>query len=147
MEKFQPHAGSKSTMEKIVMRLAATMTAVLTLGCAAQPDATATDPVDDFIVVSELEALDTVRFRAQFNYKVITDEYVVLTSREDYYLAQFQRRCRELDEIEVVPDIRYDRNMLRAGIDTIRGCRIDRLFAIDKAQAQELEILGKRPEK
>lgn len=125
------------------MRLAATLIATLSLGCAAQPDATATDAIDDFIVVSELEALDAVRFRDQFNYKVITDEYVVLTSREDYYLAQFRRRCRELSERDVVPDIRHDRNKLRAGIDTIRGCRIDRLFAIDEAQAQELEILGK----
>ncbi len=76
--------------------MAALMTALL-LGCAGQPGASATDAVDDFIVVSELEALDVVRFRDQFNYRVITDEYVVLTSRKDYYLARFQRRCRELN--------------------------------------------------
>jgi hypothetical protein len=132
-------------MEKIRMRLTAALIATLVLGCAGQSGTTATDAVDDFIVVSELEALDAVRFRDQFNYKIITDEYVVLTSRNEYYLARFQRRCRELKENVIVPDIRFDRNMLRAGIDTIRGCRIDRLFAIDEAQAQELEFLGKRP--
>jgi len=132
-------------MVNVVMRLAATMMAMLLFGCAAQTEATATDAIDDFIVVSELEALESVRHRGQFNHKIITEEYVVLTSRKDYYLVRFRRRCRELNENYVVPDIRYDRNKLRAGIDTIRGCRIDRLFAIDEAQAQELEILGKRP--
>lgn len=127
------------------MRLTAVLTVTLLLGCAGQPGASVTDAVDDFIVVSELEALDVARFRYQFNYKIITDEYVVLTSRGDYYLAQFRRRCRELDQSEFPPDIRFDRNKLRAGIDTIRGCRIDRLFAIDEAQAQELDILGKGP--
>ena len=115
------------------------------LGCAAQPRESATDAVDDFIVVSELEALDVVRFREQFDYKIISDEYVVLTSRGDYYLAQFRHRCRELYQYEVRADIRFDRNQLRAGTDTIRGCLIDRLFAIDGAQVQELEILGKGP--
>lgn len=132
-------------MKNIMKRLTAVTMAALLLGCSAQPRASATDAVDDFIVVSELEALDVVRFRDQFNYKIISDEYVVLTSRGDYYLAQFRHRCRELDEYEVRADIRLDRNKLRAGIDTIRGCRIDRLFAIDEAQAQELEILGKGP--
>lgn len=124
--------------------MVALMTALL-LGCAGQPGASATDAVDDFIVVSELEALDVVRFRDQFNYSAISDEYVILTSRGDHYLAQFRRRCHELNEYQVVPDMRYDRNRLRAGVDTMRGCRIDRLFAIDESQAQELEILGKGP--
>jgi len=126
-------------------RLTAVLMATPLLGCAEQPVASATDAVDDFIVVSELEALDVVRFRDQFNYKIISDEYVILTSRGDYYLAQFRRRCHELNDNEFPPDIRYDRNKLRAGIDTIRGCRIDRLFALDEAQAQELEILGQGP--
>lgn len=127
------------------MRLTAALIAPLLLGCAGQPGPSATDAVDDFIVVSELEALDVARFRDQFNFKIITDEYVVLTSRGDYYLARFRRRCHELNQKEFAPDIRFNRNKLRAGIDTIRGCRIDRLFAIDEAQAQELQILGKGP--
>lgn len=127
------------------MRLTAALMATLLLSCAGQPGPSATDAVDDFIVVSELEALDVARFRDQFNHRIITDEYVVLTSRGDYYLAQFQRRCHELNQDEFAPDIRFDRNKLRAGIDTIRGCRIDRLFAIDETQAQELQVLGKGP--
>ena len=132
-------------MKNIMTRLTAVLMAAPLLGCAGQPKESATDAVADFIVVSELEALDVVRFRGQFDYKTISDEYVVLTSRGDYYLAQFRRRCHELNEYEFRADIRFDRNQLRAGTDTIRGCLIDRLFAIDGAQAQELEILAKGP--
>jgi len=127
------------------MRLVIIMAAAILFGCAAQPGPTKSDAIADFIVVNELEALDVVRFRDQFHYKQLTEDYLVLTAREDYYLAEFRRRCRELNTNEISPDLRYDRNTLRAGIDTIRGCRIGRLFAIDKGQAQELEHIGKEP--
>ncbi|MGI9233041.1 MAG: DUF6491 family protein [Woeseiaceae bacterium] len=126
---------------------AAAMTLVLT-ACAAQPDPDNLDDedaIDDFIVVAELEALDTVRFRRQFNFEPLNEEYIILTSRNDYYLVEFRRRCRELNYNAVTPDIRHEKNVLHAGIDTIRGCRIERIFAIDKGQAEELEHIGKEP--
>ena len=127
------------------MRLVIIMAAAALFGCAVQPGPTKGDAIADFISANELEALDVVRFRDQFHYKQLTEDYLVLTAREDYYLAEFRRRCRELNTNEISPDLRYDRNKLRAGIDTIRGCRIERLFAIDKGQAQELEHIGKEP--
>ncbi|MGI9236564.1 MAG: DUF6491 family protein [Woeseiaceae bacterium] len=137
---------------KTVVQLTAGMAAaviVLTLtACAAQPDPddlNDKNAIDDFIVVTELEALDSVRFRRQFNYKPLNEEYVILTSHHDYYLVEFRRRCRELDQKEVTPDFRFDRNVLRAGIDTIRGCPIGRMFAIDSGQAEELEHIGIEP--
>lgn len=126
-------------------RLLGISIATLLVGCATQSGPTETDAIADFIVVSELEPLDVVRFRDQFNYKRLTDDFLVLTSRDDYYLVEFRRRCRELNRNEITPDLRYDRNVLRAGIDTIRGCRIERMFVIDKGQAEELEHIGKEP--
>lgn len=114
----------------------------LLFGCVAQPGPDANDAIADFIVVSELKPKDIVRLRDQFNYDYLSENYVVLKARGDYYLVQFQRRCHELREREITPDKRFDRNTLRAGFDTIRGCRIDRMFAIDAAQAKELEFLA-----
>lgn len=114
-------------------------------GCAMQTGPGADEAIADFIAVSELEELRTVRMRQQFSYDDITERFIVVKSKTDRYLVEFRRRCRELNQNDITPDIRRDRNALRAGIDTIRGCIIDRMFAIDEAQAQELEQLGRAP--
>ncbi|NNF40051.1 MAG: hypothetical protein HKN64_01645 [Woeseiaceae bacterium] len=40
------------------------------------------------------------------------------------------------------PDVRYQRNVLRARFDTLRGCVIERLYGIDNAAAEELQQLA-----
>jgi len=123
-------------------RTIAAVLLTLLAGCATQAGPSADDPIADFIAVSELAELRTVRMRQQFSYTEVTERYVILKAHKDRYLVEFRRRCRELNEYEVTPDRRQDRNVLRSGIDTIRGCIIDRMFAIDIGQAQELEHLG-----
>lgn len=126
-------------------RSIAALLLTLLAGCAAQLGPNTDDAIADFIAVSELEEMRTVRMRQQFSYEEITERFIVVKSKTDYYLVEFRRRCRELNQYEFAPDIRRDRNVLRSGIDTIRGCIIDRMFAIDETQAQELEHLGRGP--
>ena len=95
--------------------------------------------------MAELAPLKVVRFRHQYSYKQLNERYIVLRSRQDYYLAAFKRRCRELNLYEIEPDIRRDANALYAGIDTIRGCPIGEIYQIDKTQAEELELIAKEP--
>lgn len=123
----------------------AALMATLLIACASQPDTSVNDAVDDFIVVSELKELDTVRMREQFHHTILSEHYIILRTRRENYLVKFQRRCRELNDSQIKPDMRFERNTLRAGFDTIRGCRIDRMYAIDESQAQELVHLGKAP--
>lgn len=137
---------SNATMRQMTVRLTATFVAALLCGCAAQPEPTENDVVSDFIVVAELEALDTVRFRDQFSTRPLADRYALVKARGDQYLVVFRRRCHELYGSVYQPDIRYEGNVLRAGSDTIRGCRIDRIFAIDESQAAELRLLANRLE-
>lgn len=125
-----------------------TLTALLgalLAACASQTEPTVSDAVADFIVVSELEEMDTVNTREQFSYKYLSERYIILKTRRENHLVQFNRRCRELNAPYVTPDVRFDSNTLRAGSDTIRGCRIDKMYAIDEAQAEELIYLGKAP--
>jgi len=126
-------------------RLIAMLVPGVLVGCAVQTGLTVDDAVVDYIAVSELQTLRTARMRHQWSYKQVTERYVIVSARDDHYLVEFRRRCRELSDRHVTPDLRHERNVLRSGIDTIRGCRIDRMFAIDKAQAQELEQIGKAP--
>ena len=119
--------------------------ALLVIACASQTGPNVSDAVADFIVVSELEEKDTVNTRGQFSYKYLSERYIILKTRRENYLVQFNRRCRELNDPTVTPDIRFDSNVLRPRLDTIRGCRIDKMYAIDEAQADELIYLGQAP--
>ena len=120
---------------------------IVLCACATQNGQQVTDAIDDLIQVAELEELDKVRTSStdQFYYDELSDDYVILRTRRDQYLVRFTRRCRELNDTKPTPDIRHDPNTLRARFDTIRGCRISNIYAIDKAQAEELKYLGEAP--
>ncbi len=47
------------------------------------------------------------------------------------------------DNTRVTPDFRYDHNVMRRGTDTLRGCRIDKIYRLTEAQALEIEVLAK----
>jgi len=128
-------------MKQIVIAL----TVMLLTACVAQQRPDATNAVKDFIEVSELEETESARTRDQYSYTVLSEEFIVVRSRHDHYLVQFTRKCRELDDPRPTPDIRHERNKIRARFDTIRGCHIDKIYPIDKVQAEELESLGKAP--
>jgi hypothetical protein len=101
----------------------------------------ANEAVADFIAVSELQQQDTIRTARQWGFDELGDRYAIVDSGKEKYLVEFRRRCHELDQNTVTPDVRYQRNVLRARFDTIRGCAIWRLYAIDDAPAQELQQL------
>lgn len=111
-------------------------------GCAAQPDPRVDDAIDDYVFLSALEETDSIRTREQFAISEITERYIFLRTRKDVYLVEFTRRCHELNEPRVTPDIRFDSKTLRPHLDTIRGCRIEKIFPINEAEAQELELLA-----
>lgn len=129
------------------------ITAMLMLlaGCASQPqgvpDIDESDAVDDFVAINELERTDVARTTNSFDYGYLTDRYVVVTTRRSYYLVQLFGRCPELTDVtaNVQPDIRYEARAIRAGVDTIRGCRIKSIYEIDESQALELKQIGEAP--
>lgn len=113
----------------------------LLAGCAAQTGPTVDDAIEDFISASELEELDVIRTLDRYSIADLTERYIILRTRKDVYLVSFDRHCLEWYKDKVTPDIRHDKNALRPRVDTIRGCRINRIFAIDEAGAEELTML------
>ena len=118
---------------------------VLLSGCATSPDPGITDAVTDYVQVAELKPQNQVRTYGDYSYRVISQRYIIVATRRETFLAEFVRDCRELDDFRVTPDYRHDANLLRARFDTIRGCRIGKIYAVDEGQAQELENLGEAP--
>ena len=120
--------------------------------CATAPDdepgaIAEDDPIADYIQVAELREVDAVRSFESLQHRVISEDYIILYDRRRSHLATFRRPCRELYDVDVTPDIRFDGNTVRARFDTIRGCRIDALYEISAGQAEELMQLGEASKK
>ena len=80
------------------------------------------------------------------SWNMIDETFILYNARKETYLVEFARACWELrDNTRVTPDKRWDANIVRARFDTIRGCRIARIFALDEAEIAELKNIGEAP--
>ncbi len=118
-------------------------------GCAGAPENDSVivrnDSIDDYIKVAELEEIDAIRKRGELHHTVVTENYIILRDRRNTYLAVFRQKCWQLEETRVTPDVRYDKNVVRARFDSYRGCRIGAIFGLSEGQATEILGLGAEP--
>jgi len=147
---FRPRSWSKPAerqLEGNMSRYTATLMLALMSACATQADTDDSAAIDDFIAISDLHEVRIVRTLDDFDYDALTDRYVIVEARRDYYLVELYGRCRELmtEYADIQPDIRPEAKAIRTGEDTIRGCRIKAMYEIDKVQAMELNEIGEAP--
>jgi len=125
------------------------LVSVLTLmaGCSSTPQvAVDTQTVRDYVEVGELEDVKHIRVYSHDSWSYLTEYFVLYEARTSDYLVEFRRRCPELrDNAVIVGDHRYDHNRLRVNEDTLRGCRIGKIYPLTEAQVIELRNLGKGP--
>jgi hypothetical protein len=116
--------------------------------CAAQDPVVTQDPkqaVLDLIEVQELVETDQIKTSNKDHWDQIDQNFLLYEANKKVYLIEFARRCYELDEYPVVADIRKGGNAMHAGFDTLRGCRIARIFALTEGEAAELKAIGESP--
>lgn len=113
--------------------------------CATTPQEVDKEAVEDFIAVRNLPEVDKIRSDSTDGWYELNNYYVIYQTRRGDYLFQFARRCWELDEQRVTADKRWDANTVRARFDTLRGCRIDKIFSLTETDADELKQLGSAP--
>jgi hypothetical protein len=125
---------------------------ILLAGCAGQDEKD--DPstqdvgqaVRDFIELRELEEVDDMRTGTRDGWTEINETFILYSARKDTYLVEFTRRCYELrDHTRITPDERWDANLIRSRFDTIRGCRIAKIYALSEAEIAELKNIGEAP--
>jgi hypothetical protein len=123
--------------------LAVSLTVVA--ACAGTPEIPAeTQAIRDYVEVGELPEVDRIRTHGSDRWVPVTDSFAIYSGRDGYFLLAFTRVCREMfDNTSITADRRYDHNVMRRGIDTLRGCRIDKMHPLTEAQAQEIEALAK----
>lgn len=124
------------------------LAALLAGACSTGYDEQEIEATRDFVVANELAEVDSFRQFKQLNYHYINDYFVTVDTRRGDYLLEFKSRCRALTSRNFTPemvDIRRDPARIRARFDTIRGCRIDKIYGITEDQLNELRELGDAP--
>jgi hypothetical protein len=118
-------------------------TVALFAACAVAPETPAdVQAVRDYVEVGELRDVDRIRTHGSDTWAPVTLGYAMYEGHDGHFLLEFNRICRELtDNTRITPDRRYDHNQMRRGIDTLRGCRIDRMYPLTEAQALEIKAL------
>lgn len=102
-----------------------------------------TQAVQDYVEVGELAGVDRVRTHGSDRWTPVTNHFAIYNGRDGQVLLEFNRVCREMfDNTRITPDRRYDHNVMRRGIDTLRGCRIDGMYPLTDAQAEEIKALA-----
>ena len=114
-------------------------------GCAGTPETPPeTQAIRDYVEVGELQEAERIRTHGSDKWMPATLYFAIYSGRDGRFLLAFARQCREMvDNTSITPDRRYDHNVMRTGIDTLRGCRIDKMYPLTEAQAQEIEALVK----
>jgi len=126
------------------------LTILMTLviaACASQEEQVTQDTeqaVRDFIAVRGLPEADKIRTANNDSWKKIDQNFVIYEKRNQAFLVEFARRCYELDEMPVVPDVRHG-NEIRARFDTLRGCHIANLYELNEGDVIELKDIGEAP--
>lgn len=102
--------------------------------------------VRDFIAVRGLEERDKMPSSSGDGWESIENYFVIYKARRESFLVEFNRRCWELDDnTRIVADERRDAGAIQARFETLRGCRIHRIYALSPDEADELRNLGEAP--
>ena len=124
----------------------------LLAACAGQDPAVeqnrqdAVQAVRDFIDVRGLAELTELKSSTSDTWEPIEAHFLIYKGRRATYLVEFAHQCYEInDNSRIVADERWSANTVRARFESIRGCRIGRIFALTEEEATELENIGESP--
>lgn len=134
-------------------KIAALLVATAVLAACAGQDSKepteadkAVQAVRDLIEVRGLQEVDRIKTSGRDSWNSIENWFLIYETRRDTYLVEFNRRCYELDDdTRIVMDERWDSSAVRARFDTIRGCRIGRIYLLNEEDVAELENIGEAP--
>jgi hypothetical protein len=118
--------------------------ATLVASCAAHTPTSEPDAIRDLIAVAGLYEVRGFRVKDQLHYDYVNDWYVTVSERRQDYLVGFRSPCRALknrSHSSYTVDYRFDAHSFRAKHDTIRGCRVDKIYEVSDVQLLEIRRL------
>jgi hypothetical protein len=119
---------------------------MLVLGaCASDPVylPPPSETVEDYVVATQLRDVNLIRKTDRDSWQYVNDQYIIYRGRPHDYLIEFKHNCGGLDDNGRLPpaDIIHDHRNIRT-TDTIRGCIVEKIYAISSGQRKELRQLG-----
>jgi len=124
-----------------------------TVGCASEPER---DPVREQLDLSIEETfvyLEThrpptvasIRHRLPLHYDVVNARFVYMKESAGHFLLEMARDCKQLTSREYrydMTDRENKRYRIRAGHDSIRGCRIVQIYELSDIEETPAENSG-----
>ncbi len=104
------------------------------------PEAPDVEAVRDFIAVAGFERTDQIRMSRHLSYGYVNDYFASASEGDRHYLIEFRSRC--LNMRQTAPSVstidhRRGSSYIRASLDTLRGCPIERIYSISQAELDE----------
>lgn len=100
------------------------------------------DETHAYIQSANLEQHTAIRYIGKFSIVSANQRFAVIEARSTRYLIETEIDCPRLPLAGATDDsidVRMRRNMLRAGYDTIRGCRIKAIYELPEPPAETRE--------
>ncbi len=128
---------------------------VLLMGCAGPqdrpeddekppggPGRASAEELREYLDKVQPEAVHVVRFREPLRWKAVNDYFAIMETRDGPHLVELSWECKDLGSNQMFGDMadrRETRGILRARIDTLRGCRIENFSKLPEAGAVEVK--------
>ena len=89
------------------------------------------------------EAVHMVRFKEPLRWKAINYYFAIMETRDGPHLVELSWECKELGSNQIYGDMadrREKRGILRAHIDSLRGCRIENFYKLPEVEEAEDKV-------
>ena len=128
-----------------------TLFVVLLMGCASAktaedrrppggPGRASAEELREYIDKVKPEAVFVVYYKEPLRWKAINDYFAIMDTRDGPHLIELSWECKDLGNQSIYVDMadrRDKRNILRAGVDTLRGCRIENFYKLPEVEGVE----------
>ena len=104
------------------------------------PGRASAEELREYIDKVQPEAVYLVRFKGQLRWTAINDYFAIMDTRDGPHLIELSWQCRDLGSNEIYVDMADRREkigILRARVDTLRGCRIENFYKLPAVETVE----------
>ena len=128
-----------------------TLFVVLLMGCASGepeedrrppggPGRASAEELREYIDNVQPDAVFVVYYKEPLRWKAINDYFAIMDTRDGPHLIELSWECKDLRNQSVYVDMadrRSKRSILRAKVDTLRGCRIENFYKLPEVERVE----------
>ncbi len=128
-----------------------TLFVVLLMGCASDkpeedrrppggPGRASAEELREYIDKVQPEPVFVVYYKEPLRWKAINDYFAIMDTRDGPHLIEMSWECKDLRNQSVYVDMadrRAKRSILRAKVDTLRGCRIENFYKLPEVERVE----------